>query len=101
MNLFELEKRLMAAARTAAPNDRVPYAFEKRVMARLADAAPADPIGLWVRTLWVCAAPCVALALGVCAWSVWQGRGLSANGDFPKEFETAVLIASDQSTAQW
>jgi hypothetical protein len=101
MNLLALEKRLMAVARNVAPDDRVPYAFEKRIMAGLTEAAPADPIGFWGRALWVCAAPCVALALGVCVWSLWQGRGLTANGDFPKEFETAVLVASDQSSAQW
>ena len=36
MNLAELERKLIAAARANPPSDRVPYAFEKRIMARLA-----------------------------------------------------------------
>ena len=33
MNLVELQKKLLAAARTDVPGDQVPYAFEKRIMA--------------------------------------------------------------------
>src|SRR2546429_320289 len=36
MNLAELHKKLLAAARAHQPRADVPYAFEKRVMARLA-----------------------------------------------------------------
>ena len=36
MNIAELQKKLLAAARANPPGDRVPYAFEKRVMALLA-----------------------------------------------------------------
>ncbi len=36
MNLAELQKKLIAAARANPPGDGVPYAFEKRVMALLA-----------------------------------------------------------------
>ena len=39
MNLAELERKLIAAARANPPSDRVPYAFEKRIMARLAEPA--------------------------------------------------------------
>ena len=35
MNLVELQKKLLALARTTPPDERVPYAFEKRVMAAL------------------------------------------------------------------
>jgi hypothetical protein len=99
MNLTALERKLIAVARASAPDERVPYAFEKRIMARLAGVAPLDLAGLWGRALWRGAVPCVALALLLCAWSLWQGRAGSVGGDFPKEFENVVLIAADQSSS--
>jgi len=36
MNLAELQKKLIAAARTEVLDDRVAYAFEKRITALLA-----------------------------------------------------------------
>jgi len=97
MNLTALEKKLIAAARVSQPVDRVPYAFEKRIMARLAEAGPLDALSLWGRALWRAAIPCVAVALFLGIWSTWQGAEVSRNADFPKEFETAVLLAADQS----
>ena len=52
MNLAELERKLIAAARANPPSDRVPYAFEKRIMARLAAWPVADSWALWARALW-------------------------------------------------
>ena len=46
MNLAELQKKLIAAARTDVPGDQVPYAFEKRITALLARASR--------RTTWRC-----------------------------------------------
>ena len=57
MNLAELERKLIAAARANPPSDRVPYAFEKRIMARLAARPVADGWALWARALWRAAAP--------------------------------------------
>jgi hypothetical protein len=59
MNLSELYSKLIAAARTEAPDDRVPYAFEKRIMARLAGQTAVDAWGLWSRALWRGAVCCV------------------------------------------
>jgi hypothetical protein len=101
MNLNALEKRLLAEARASAPDERVPYAFEKRIMARLGDSPRFDLAGWWGMALWRGAVPCVAVALLLCAWNLWQGATSSVNGDFPKEFETAVLIASDQPSDTW
>ena len=42
MNLAELQKKLIAAARADVPGDQVPYAFEKRVMALLASRVAPD-----------------------------------------------------------
>ena len=52
MNLVDLQKKLLAAARTDAPGDHVPYAFEKRVTALLVSRVAADNVNLWVRGLW-------------------------------------------------
>jgi hypothetical protein len=91
MNLSALEKKLMAAGRREAPDDRVPYAFEKRIMARLAEAAPVDVLGFWGRSLWRAAVPCLALALLLGTWSFWISQH-SPKPDFSDDLEIAVLI---------
>ena len=63
MNLAELERKLIAAARANPPSDRVPYAFEKRILARLAARPTLDRWELWGRALWRAAAPCIAIML--------------------------------------
>lgn len=60
MNLPELQRKLIAAARSEAPDARVPYAFEQRIMARLTGQQAQDPWGLWSRALWRGAMCCVA-----------------------------------------
>ena len=53
MNLDDLQKKLLAAARSHPPVDAVPYAFEKRIMARLGAARNvADGWTFWGRALW-------------------------------------------------
>ncbi len=101
MDLAYLQAKLMAAARSSVADDRVPYAFEKRIMARLAGTAPLDTLGLWGRALWRAALPCLTVAMLLGVWSLWRGSNASFNGDFPKEFETAVLAAADQSSDTW
>ena len=58
MNLAELERKLIAAARANPPGDQVPYAFEKRILAHLATRPVADGWELWARALWRAAALC-------------------------------------------
>ena len=72
MNIAELQKKLLAAARANPPGDRVPYAFEKRVVALLAARTAADPLALWVRGLWRAAVSCVAIALLLGAWAFFN-----------------------------
>src|ERR1035441_10170892 len=59
MNVTQLERKLIAAARANPPSDRVPYAFEKRIMAHLAAQPVVDDWALWARALLRAAAPCV------------------------------------------
>ncbi len=101
MKWTALEARLIKAARTSLVEDRVPYAFEKRIMARITALAPVDTLGLWARALWRAAIPCIATALLLGLWSFWPADRSASRADFPVEFESAVLLAADQSQSSW
>jgi hypothetical protein len=98
MNLDELQKKLIAAARTEAPVDRVPYAFEKRVTALLASRVTADNLALWVRGLWRAAVSCVAITLLCGAWAFFNPATstATASGDLSQSFENTLLASVDQ-----
>lgn len=83
MNLAELETKLIAAARSHLPSDRVPYAFEQRVLAQLRKPPAADPAAFWARALWRGALSCVAvvLLLSAFAWFTPAGSDLSDHLD--------------------
>jgi len=96
MNIAELQKKLLAAARANAPDDRVPYAFEKRVMALLASRAGADKRVLWTRGLWRAAVSCVAIALLLGAWIFFNPAASSNSTDLSQNFESTLLASVDQ-----
>ena len=96
MNLAELERKLMAAARANPPSDRVPYAFEKRIMARLAARPVSDGWELWGRALWRAAAPCVAIMLLLGAWSLFTPQASVPATDLSQDLEQTLLAAVDQ-----
>ena len=98
MNLAELQKILIAAARANPPSDRVPHAFEKRIMAHLATRPALDTWTFWARALWRGAASCVVIMLLLGAWSFFGPTGNSVRGDLSQDFENAVLAAVDQET---
>ncbi len=62
MNPELIRQKLLVAARSAAPSDRVPYAFEKRVMASLAGRVP-DVWAAWGALLWRAVVPCFAVMI--------------------------------------
>ncbi len=97
MNISELQKKLLAAARANPPGDHVPYAFEKRVMALLAARAAAEPLALWVRGLWRAAVSCVIIALLFGAWAFFNPRASTNAGDLSQNFENTLLASVDQS----
>jgi hypothetical protein len=96
MNLAQLERELIAAARANPPSERVPYAFEKRIMARLAAQPVVDDWALWARALWRAAAPCVAIMLLLGAWSFFAARCSASANDVSQALETTLLAAVDQ-----
>ena len=101
MELAELHKKLISAARTSAPDTRVPYAFEKRVMAQLgASGRFADAWAMWSRALWQSAVACVAITVLCGAWSFFGAGSTASNPDFPDEFESAVFASTSEDADQ-
>ena len=95
MNIAELQKRLLAIARTEVLDDRVPYAFEKRVTALLASRVAPQNLDLWVRGLWRAAVSCVAISLLCGAWAFFNPA--PASNDLSQNFESTLLASVDQS----
>ena len=101
MDLVELQKRLMTAARTNPPSDAVPYAFEKRIIARLPDRRFLDAWGLWSQTLWRAVAPCLAIMLMLGVWaSLHRGDWAQAEG-LAADLESAVYAPLDDLGSVW
>jgi len=97
MNIAELQKKLLAAARANPPGDRVPYVFEKRVMALLAARAATDHLALWVRGLWRAAASCVAISLLLGVWTFFTPAVTTNSTDLSQDFENTLLASVNQS----
>jgi hypothetical protein len=95
MNVSELERKLIAAARSNAPDDRVPYAFEKRIIALLPGMVPTDNVAVWVRGLWQAAGSCVVIAVLCGAW-VFFNPGSNSGDDLSQNLETTLLASVDQ-----
>ena len=96
MNLVELNRKLIAAARAHPPGDQVPYAFEKRIIARLKAPLVPDHWGLWSQALWRAAAPCVAIMLLLGAWVAFAPPAVAPAADLSQEFENTLFAAVDQ-----
>jgi hypothetical protein len=101
MNMAELQKKLLAAARANPPSDAVPYAFEERIMARLAAKPALDILATWNRTLWQAAAPCVAVTLLLGAWTRFAPRTDSSRETLAAELESSLYLPFDNSTETW
>ncbi len=98
MNLAELQKKLLAAARATPPSAHVPYAFEKRVMARLALKPAADIMAIWNRTLWQAAAPCMAIVLLLGVWTCVAQHNEPSRQSLAAELEDSLYLAFDTQT---
>ena len=102
MNLDDLRRKLIAAARAHPPTDAVPLGFERRVLGTLKQMVPADYLTCWAQALWRAAAPCVGVALLLIAWSFLSSPSPAATGgfDLSQDFENTVLAATvDQPPA--
>jgi len=99
MNIVELQKKLIAAARLNPPDDRVPFAFEKRIMALIATRAVADRWVFWTRGLWRAAGACVTVAVVFGAVSLFTPVTPDNGKDLSQDFENTLLASVDQSDA--
>ncbi|MGN6553568.1 MAG: hypothetical protein ACTHLW_07580 [Verrucomicrobiota bacterium] len=96
MKLTELQNKLIRAARSKEPSDRVPYAFEKRVMRHIASRPKADAGALWAQALWRSAIACVAVVLVTGSLSIFVPRNNSPTaGDLSQAFEKTMLAGLD------
>ncbi len=98
MNVDELQRKLMAAARANPPGDQVPYAFERRIMARLAARPLVDHWTQWAQALWRGAAACVAITLLLSAWSFYSTSSPANTTDLSQQFENTLIAAADQDS---
>jgi hypothetical protein len=94
MNLDDLHAKLLAAARTQAPSEHVPLAFEKRITALLRRMPVKDASALWARALWRAAAACVALMVLLSTWSLLAPAAKPPATDLSQELENTVLAAA-------
>jgi hypothetical protein len=102
MNLAELERKLIAAARTKVTDDRVPFAFEKRVMTRLQSPAGTDELAWWGRALWFGASACAAVTLAVSAWNFSPDAGDSEQASsFSQGVEQSLFASADDPENSW
>jgi hypothetical protein len=97
MKLAELQKKLIAAARSNPPSDRVPYAFEKRITVLLAARPVLDRWAIWSRALWRGAVGCLAVLLLFGAGSLFLPHN-GASDDLSQDFENTMLASADQDT---
>lgn len=101
MNLAELQRKLIAAARAHRPEDRVPHAFAQRVMARLTRPPALDIVALWNRTLWRAAAPSVAIVLLLGAWTFLSPREETPGEGLAADLETSLYATFDSQPEAW
>jgi hypothetical protein len=99
MNVDELQKKLIAAARANVPGDHVPYAFEKRVTALLASRVAPQNLDLWVRGLWRAAVSCVAISIVCGTWAFFNPTATTTAtaDDLSQNFENTLLASVDQN----
>ena len=96
MKATQLERKLISAARAHPPSDAVPYAFEQRIMAQLDNLRRVDQWAAWSQALWRAAAPCVAIALLLCAWAAFNPAGSTNSTDLSQQLENTLLVAVTQ-----
>jgi len=97
MNVVDLEKKLLRAARAHPPGDQVPYAFENRIM-NLLRPLSLDSWSAWAPALWRATVPCLALMILLGAWS-YLSLTPPPSSNLSQEMDNTVLAAVDQEQA--
>jgi hypothetical protein len=97
MNLPELQRKLIAAARAEVQDDHVPYAFEKRVTSLLSSRVAPQNLDLWVSGLWRAAISCVAVAMLCGAWTLFTPVVGTGADDLSQNLDNTLLASADQA----
>jgi hypothetical protein len=102
MNLADLERKLIAAARRHPPDDRVPHAFAKRITALIGARAVPDYWAFWAHGLWRAAAACFVIAMLLGVFSLLHparpAKSMATAVDLSEEFENTMLADVNQET---
>jgi hypothetical protein len=101
MNLSQLERALLVAAKSTPPDERVPYAFEQRIMARLRERAAADSWAEWAAALWRAAVPCLAVTVVLGLWAMGPTGRYGSEFSPDNDLETALYSVVETSTDSW
>ena len=96
MNVAELHRKLIAAARLETPDDRVPYAFEKRVMAHITARAQAVRQSAWAAAFMRAAFSCIVVAGLFSAWTLLSPSGTPVADDLSQDLQNTLLASADQ-----
>jgi hypothetical protein len=101
MNLDELRRKLIAAARSQQPSETVPYAFEQRIMARLTERSEPDAWMLWGRGLGRAAIACAIIGLLAAALFFLPNNSTTASAPLDQEFASTMLESAEQLSDSW
>jgi hypothetical protein len=101
MNVVELERRLLAAAKANPPSDAAPHAFEQRIMAQLRARPRPDHWAWWSGALWRAVAPCLGVTLLLGAWAFVAGSFGGRGDSLDAELETTVYAAIENPGEPW
>ncbi len=96
MDLVELERKLIAAARANPPSDTVPVAFEKRIMAHIEELSAQKYSMFWARGLCRGAFASIAATVGAIALLMVVTPRANEEEVFADQFESAMLAVVEQ-----
>jgi hypothetical protein len=101
MDIVDLQKKLLAAARNNPPGDHVPYAFEKRIMKNLFTRSKIDEWALWGMALWRAALPCVMIMLLTVTWIYLASDKSNSATPLATALENTVFASVDNMGDSW
>ncbi len=101
VDIDQLQRKLMTAARSHPPSDSVPYAFEQRVMARLRAAQASGAGRAWAAVFWRAAAPGGIIAILLGLWTLTSTSGGNRTDSLDADLETTLCAAMDRSPESW
>jgi len=101
MDLVELQRKLLAAARRQLPSDGVPYAFTERIMARVRGLPQEDNWVLWGKALWHAALGSLALSVLLSVWLLLPGRPQAGPSNLSQLYDSTLYAASEQLGDSW